>query len=651
MESKVEFTPDIVDKFTVDTVNLINGDKMLFNGEAPKASVACEPVYTGFFEHAVRIMTLNEGISFYTTVNATTKETVHWAFVTRTTKTEALFEPFKRAGIYISALRCGLEPVSGTLYVYTKLCKELHRAPDNCRAELYAYIYSLIKFVNNCVQNPTKASVGYGGKYDLGISYNDFVARVPTIKKESATFYIKDFSSEDLDSITYYNSGVSHLQDAFVSQNPPQFALLANDTSNAAAVVVPLASRTYTFLIANGKVVTDYDLCLLELSPDSMCNAIANCFNGNVKFVHKDTEKLKTSNKFTVVNFEECEAQNIIAGLPTWLQHWTVQMLGRGRVYAEDAAMKHLQSLGMKLDNAIEFDNPEDMKAQYVDDTYAQALYAQVQPYYETFDLKNLTNNLKGFSTGAIYSMAFIGESGTGKSTAARAIPSRCGIPYVSVNFSVNIEEADLFGAMTPNPNKQAPEDPEFVWQDGILTKAVRNGYCVILEEINFARPGVLGKLNSLLDENRQVDLSNGEIVKAHKNFRIIATCNVAYEGTNRFNKALINRFDDVTVFVDLERAEAIQVIKQRTGYTNDTKLAKVYDVYEALKKFASEQRIHVVVSMRQLLNIFTKGKYYKDAKDAVTRIMLNGAFIEDAEYQSEFEETVLPAFDLKFKI
>jgi MoxR-like ATPase len=247
--------------------------------------------------------------------------------------------------------------------------------------------------------------------------------------------------------------------------------------------------------------------------------------------------------------------------------------------------------------------------------------------------------------------MAFVGESGTGKSTAARVLPTRCGLPYVSINFSVNIEEADLFGAMTPNPAKQKPEDPEFVWQDGIITKAVRNGYCIILEELNFARPGVLGKLNSLLDENRQIDLSNGEIVKAHPNFRIIATCNVAYEGTNRFNKALINRFDDVTVFTDLERAEAIQVIKQRTGYANESKIAKVYDVYEALKKFADEQRIHVVVSMRQLLNLFTKGKYYKDAKDAVSRIMLNGAFIEDNEYQSAFEDTILPAFDLKFKI
>jgi uncharacterized Fe-S cluster-containing MiaB family protein len=106
-----------------------------------------------------------------------------------------------------------------------------------------------------------------------------------------------------------------------------------------------------------------------------------------------------------------------------------------------------------------------------------------------------------------------------------------------------------------------------------------------------------------------------------------------------------------VTIFKDLPRNEAITVIKNRTGYTNISKISKVYDVYEALKKFATEQNVNAVVSMRQLLNLFSKGKYYSDAKDAVVRIMLNGAFIEEPEYQEEFEKAILPAFKLNFKI
>lgn len=651
MEVKVDLSVANLDRCTVESISLAKRDKVLFKGEE-LVTVACKPAYAGFADIAVTIMALKEGLSHHVTVDSATKERIVWVSLVRNPKTEALFEPFKRTGIYISTIRCGVCFSTEKLYVQTKLCKEFSRCADTSRAELYTYLYSIVKFVNNCQQNPTIASAGFGGKYDLNLSVDEFVARIPQFEKTDAVYYIKDFSSEDLDSIYYSNSSVSHLQDTYVAQAPMQFAVAEYGQGSFIGIVaVPVASRFYTFIIKDGKVVTDHDLCMLEIASDSMCNAIAKCFNKDVEFVHKDTSTLKTKDKFTVRAFDAMDAQTFFEGLPKWLSDWCLTLVTRGGEYVEEAGLKHLASLGMKLDNDIEMFDPTNIKAQYDNDAYAQDLYTQVHPYYANFDLKNLNNNVKGFANGAIYSMAFIGESGTGKSTAARVLPTRCGLPYVSVNFSVNIEEADLFGAMTPNPAKNGPEDPEFIWQDGIITKAVRNGYCVILEEINFARPGVLGKLNSLLDENRQIDLSNGEIVKAHPNFRIIATCNIAYEGTNRFNKALINRFDDVTMFQDLERAEAIQVIKQRTGYSVEAKIAKVFDVYEALKKFAGEQRIHAVVSMRQLLNIFTKGKYYKDAKDAVIRIMLNGAFIEDYEYQVQFEETILPAFDLKFKI
>lgn len=308
------------------------------------------------------------------------------------------------------------------------------------------------------------------------------------------------------------------------------------------------------------------------------------------------------------------------------------------------------QTYNIKATSGITVDIPA-RKSEYANDAYAQQLYNNVQSYYDQFDLKTLKNNIPGFYSGALYSMLFIGDSGTGKSTAARVIPYLCGMPYISINFSVNLEESDIFGSMIPNIQKSTPNDPEFVWEDGILTKAIRNGYVAILEEINFARPGVLGKLNSLLDDIRQIDLPTGEIVKAHPNFRVIATCNIAYEGTNRMNKALINRFQDVTKFDNPTRDEMLKIIQARTGYKDIQKIAKVYSVYEALKKYSDEQNLNLIISLRQMLTLFSNGRYYKNAEDAVTRIMLNSAFIEDPDFEQEFCKSVLPNFDLNFRL
>ena len=647
MELKVDITPECIEKFTSDTMTIIAKDKISFNGKEATA-VPCEPIYSGFANFAIHLLTLSAGISRHTTVNATTKEVVEWVSMERNLKTEKLFEPFKKTGVYVSKLTCGMCLETGVTYLSTKLCKELSRLSDFVKAEMFAYIYSLSKFIIAQQKDPIVANVGYLGKYDVGLTVEEFANRLPKFPKEGQVHYVRDISSDDVIELTYDKSGLSSITSSFTGTKSLKFAVLNYKGKSFYGVcLVKLASKSYAFVVASGRVATDYDMCLLELASDSLCTFIATSIKApNVVFKRLDTT---FNSDYELLSGDDQEA--LTTSLPGWLAHWCKNMYHVGAEYVADEDLKYFTAQGVKLEGGFEVGDPESIRKAYEDDEYAQELYKQVHAYYDTFDLGNVAANAKGFSTGAIYSMAFVGASGTGKSTAARVLPTRCGLPYVSVNFSVNIEEADLFGAMVPNPKKASADDPEFVWQDGIITRAVRNGYCAVLEEINFARPGVLGKLNSLLDENRQIDLSNGEIVKAHPNFRMIATCNIAYEGTNRFNKALINRFDDVTVFEDPEREAAIKIIKERTGYSNITKLARIYDMYEALKKFIKEQGIDAVVSMRQLLNIFTKGKYYKDARDAVKRIILNGAFIEDVEYQAAFEETVLPAFDLKFKI
>jgi hypothetical protein len=306
-------------------------------------------------------------------------------------------------------------------------------------------------------------------------------------------------------------------------------------------------------------------LNILDLDMDSIFSLIARTLPNDTVILQMDT-LLDEKRSYSMTGFED-------DGLYAPYKKLYDKLLDIG-VSEAMSSIEAGKLLGITFKSAGMFDSSS-IKATYDDDEYAQELYKQVQPYYETFDLKDLSSIVKAFAKGDTYSMMLYGASGTGKSTCARVIPYRCGLPYVSVNFSTNIEESDLIGTFMPNKDKKSELDPPFVWKDGILTNAIRKGYIFIGEEINFARPGILSKLNSLLDEFRQIDLPTGEIVKAHPNFRIIATCNIAYEGTNRFNKALINRFELIYEFEDLTREETITLLSQEQDILIELKLRK----------------------------------------------------------------------------
>lgn len=55
----------------------------------------------------------------------------------------------------------------------------------------------------------------------------------------------------------------------------------------------------------------------------------------------------------------------------------------------------------------------------------------------------------------------------------------------------------------------------------------MRNGYWIILDELNLAPSEVLEALNRVLDDNRELYIPETQtVVKAHPNFRIFATQN-----------------------------------------------------------------------------------------------------------------------------
>lgn len=97
-------------------------------------------------------------------------------------------------------------------------------------------------------------------------------------------------------------------------------------------------------------------------------------------------------------------------------------------------------------------------------------------------------------------------ESGTsfGKTTTVRKMASELGweVHYINLNGATDVE--DLMGRYIPNPNKNKPEDPEYVFADGKVTSGLRQEEgkvkVIILDEFNSSAPNILIRLHEVLD-------------------------------------------------------------------------------------------------------------------------------------------------------
>ncbi|KAK9375024.1 uncharacterized protein V1513DRAFT_425144 [Lipomyces chichibuensis] len=99
-------------------------------------------------------------------------------------------------------------------------------------------------------------------------------------------------------------------------------------------------------------------------------------------------------------------------------------------------------------------------------------------------------------------------------------------------------------------PTKQLAS---FEWFDGILVRAVEEGYWLILDNANLCGPSVLDRLNSLLEPNgvlviNEHGLENGQlkILKPHPNFRLFLTVDPHH---GELSRAMRNR--GIEIFID----------------------------------------------------------------------------------------------------
>lgn len=133
------------------------------------------------------------------------------------------------------------------------------------------------------------------------------------------------------------------------------------------------------------------------------------------------------------------------------------------------------------------------------------------------------------------------GGTSLGKTTTVRKMAAELGweVHYANLNGATDVE--DLMGRYIPNPHKNKPEDPEYIFADGKVTSGLRQEEdkvkVVILDEFNASAPNILIRLHEVLDaleRGGEVILSEdaSEAVVVNKNkTKVIALMNPPGKG------------------------------------------------------------------------------------------------------------------------
>ena len=137
------------------------------------------------------------------------------------------------------------------------------------------------------------------------------------------------------------------------------------------------------------------------------------------------------------------------------------------------------------------------------------------------------------------------GPTQCGKTSSVREVCARLNLDMFETDGHAHMELSDLLG-------QYVVIDGDMLWQDGILTNAVRADGIFVLNEIDAVDPGVLIGLHKLLEGRDLVITENGgEIVPIGPDFKIVVTGNTngmsdpsgIYSRTNQLNAATVERF------------------------------------------------------------------------------------------------------------
>ncbi len=134
------------------------------------------------------------------------------------------------------------------------------------------------------------------------------------------------------------------------------------------------------------------------------------------------------------------------------------------------------------------------------------------------------------------------GPTGTGKSAMARTVAYLWNLPTVEFAFTGETAKSDLTAIRQLRHGATQ-------WSLQAFLEAVQSGFLVIANEYNTAYPDVHSIINGLFDKAGLVTLPDGSEIRAHPDFRLIATGFPDGPGVKPLNEGVENRFGAIVAF------------------------------------------------------------------------------------------------------
>ncbi len=138
------------------------------------------------------------------------------------------------------------------------------------------------------------------------------------------------------------------------------------------------------------------------------------------------------------------------------------------------------------------------------------------------------------------HSVLLLGPTSTGKSFLIKWLAHVLGYEHLSYSINPYTSKFEIIGGIKPD------REGRFVWQDGILLNAARDGLWLTLEEINLASSEVVEIMNDYLITGRISYSANGEQKELypHPAFRLFATGNPeSYSQRQKLSEVFLSRF------------------------------------------------------------------------------------------------------------